>query len=346
MNILPASNEKKIDNLPLVSVIVPIYNVEAYIEKCVHSIIAQDYPNLEIILVDDGSPDSSGRIIDNLALQDGRVRTVHKGNAGVSSARNEGLAIASGEYITFIDGDDYVEKDYVSYLVKLATENNCDIAISENNFTSFNKYQIADDEKRVVPAEYVIENIYLMHINVAVWNKLYRSQFLKDHKLMFNNEIWYGEGMLFNIECLQFADYVALGKRKVYHQVSNPNSAMRKFNLESNYCGIRSLEYQKKQWKKCTQGIEDAWTYHHRCFSRSILNGLVESDLVKEYKDEYKKCIRNLRRNIMVPLKVNIPLKQKAYYIVAMFFPVLLAKRAKWKKQREFERLKNSSEFC
>lgn len=345
MNVLCMDNQvQKNDGCPLVSVVVPVYNVESYIDRCVQSIIDQDYSNLEIILVDDGSPDASGQLIDKFALQDPRVQIIHKENAGVSSARNTGLEVAKGAYIAFIDGDDYVEKGYISYLLNLAEQNDCDIAVSENNFTSLNKKQVAVDEQRVVSAEYVIEAIYLTSINVAVWNKLYRHQFLKDHNLKFNEQYWYGEGMLFNIECLQYTDHVALGKKKIYHQVSNPNSAMRKFNLESNYCGIRSLEYQKKQWKKKNQRIENAWTYHYRCFSRSILNGLIGSDIVEEHKDEYYKCIKNLRSDIMVPLRVNIPLKQKLYYIVAAVCPVMLAKRNKWKGERERKQLQKASD--
>lgn len=102
----------------IVSIIVPVYNVEKFIFKTVNSILNQDYKNIEIILVDDGSPDNSARIIDELAKKDNRIVCVHKENGGVSSARNAGLKIATGEYVTFIDGDDWVEPNYVSYLIK------------------------------------------------------------------------------------------------------------------------------------------------------------------------------------------------------------------------------------
>ena len=98
----------------IVSIIVPVYNVEKFIFKTVNSILNQDYKNIEIILVDDGSPDNSARIIDELAKKDNRIVCVHKENGGVSSARNAGLKIATGEYVTFIDGDDWVEPNYVS----------------------------------------------------------------------------------------------------------------------------------------------------------------------------------------------------------------------------------------
>ena len=101
-----------------VSVIIPVYNVEKYISKTVESVINQDYSNVEIILVDDGSPDNSNKIIDEMARRDHRIVCIHKENGGVSSARNAGLKIAKGEYVTFIDGDDWVEPNYISYFIE------------------------------------------------------------------------------------------------------------------------------------------------------------------------------------------------------------------------------------
>lgn len=103
----------------VVSVIIPVYNVEEFIFKTVKSVMDQDYKNIEIILVDDGSPDNSAKIIDELAKKDDRIIYVHKDNGGVSSARNVGLRMASGEYVTFIDGDDWVEPNYISILWKV-----------------------------------------------------------------------------------------------------------------------------------------------------------------------------------------------------------------------------------
>jgi glycosyltransferase involved in cell wall biosynthesis len=165
---------------PLVSVIVPVYNVEKYIKKCVRTIMEQDHKNLEIILVDDGTKDSSGQIIDELARQDHRIHVIHKENGGVSSARNSGLDVATGEYIVFVDGDDYVEKEYVSYLVDLAEHTGCDMAVSRNHYSLLNKSQIREDHRYVASAERAIEDIYLMKLNEAVWNKLYRHDFLKE----------------------------------------------------------------------------------------------------------------------------------------------------------------------
>ena len=112
----------------LISIIVPVYNVESYLERCVNSIINQTYHNLEIILVDDGSPDGSGDLCDKLAKNDDRITVYHKKNGGLSDARNYGVQNANGEYITFIDSDDFVAKDYIEHLYSMIQEFNADIA--------------------------------------------------------------------------------------------------------------------------------------------------------------------------------------------------------------------------
>ena len=127
---------------PLISVIIPIYNVENYLAKCVNSVIDQNYKNLEIILVNDGSPDNCGSICDEYAQKDNRIVVIHKKNGGLSDARNAGLKISTGDFITFVDSDDYVNKDFISTLVSLIQDFEADIAISP--FIHFK-----DDEKKV-----------------------------------------------------------------------------------------------------------------------------------------------------------------------------------------------------
>ena len=108
------------NNNPLISIIVPCYNVERYVEQCIRSIMGQSYKNIEIITVDDGSPDNSSQILDKLANEDSRIKVIHKQNAGVSAARNSGLDVATGDYVVFVDGDDYLAPDYVDYMLQLA----------------------------------------------------------------------------------------------------------------------------------------------------------------------------------------------------------------------------------
>lgn len=110
-----------------ISVIVPVYKVEAVLKKCLDSIITQTYENLEIILVDDGSPDSSGEICDEYSKRDSRVKAIHKKNAGVAAARNSGLKVATGEYCIFVDSDDYIEPIMYQSMIQIAEEYDCKV---------------------------------------------------------------------------------------------------------------------------------------------------------------------------------------------------------------------------
>ena len=112
----------------LISVIVPVYKVENFLDRCVESIVGQTYENLEIILVDDGSPDNCPAICDNWAKKDGRIKVIHKENGGLSSARNAGLDVVTGEYFGFIDSDDWIEKDFFEFLITNALKENADIS--------------------------------------------------------------------------------------------------------------------------------------------------------------------------------------------------------------------------
>lgn len=109
--------EKANEEYPVVSVIIPVYNSEKYTEKCICSLLGQTYRNLELLIIDDGSTDQSGAILDRLAGEDTRIRLIHQKNAGVAAARNRGIDLATGTYLTFVDGDDYVAPDYISLVV-------------------------------------------------------------------------------------------------------------------------------------------------------------------------------------------------------------------------------------
>ena len=309
-----------------VSVIVPIYNVERYIYKCVKSLMLQDYCNIEIILVDDGSPDNSGRIIDELSKEDKRIIVIHKTNGGVSTARNSGLLQATGEYVMFVDGDDWVEKDYVSYFLNIVQKDGLPIGMNKNNFHT-EEAIAGSGTNYVVSAEKAIEWLYTGELFVGVWNKIYSRDFLLEHDLQFDETIWYGEGMLFNIECLQHVNKVAVGEKPVYHQTSNPDSAMRKFNLESNLCGIRSLDKQKQIWKKKTKAIENEWLYHRYRFNKAIIKGLIQTGAQKQHQDIFKECVHNVRKNIMVPVRIEKSIKTKIWWIGFAICPDYMVNR-------------------
>ena len=325
-----------------VSIIVPVYNVEKYISRCIESLCNQDYPNYEVIIVDDGSPDNSPSIVDELKSKYECVKVIHKANGGVSSARNAGLHAADGEWIMFVDGDDWVDSDYVSYFVSLVLDYKTEIGMNINNYSHNN--QKSRNNSYSITAEKAIELIYLGDIFVAVWNKIYSRSFLINNNIWFDENIWYGEGMLFNIESLQFVGNVAIGEKSVYHQEFNPDSAMRLFNLDSNLCGIRSLDIQKRKWRIRTPRIEKAWNYHRYCFNRSIVNGIVRSDSIKKYIEVYKECRKNLRREILIPLGVEKGLRKKMGWIGYFISPYLMSVRHKMRFRKTTHSLETSAD--
>ena len=125
--------------MPKVSIISPMYNVEKYLKKCLESYVNQTLIDIEIILVDDGSPDNSGKIADEYAKRDSRIRVIHKKNAGVSAARNDGLSIAKGEYVIFCDSDDWMNENACEILYSAAKKNNADISIADVYMAYSNK---------------------------------------------------------------------------------------------------------------------------------------------------------------------------------------------------------------
>ena len=137
----------------LISIIVPVYNVELYIEKCINSLINQSYKDIEIILVDDGSTDSSGDICDHFSSLDKRITVIHKKNGGLSDARNVALDVAKGKYVTFVDSDDYIKENYIEYLYYLLNKYNSDISICEFDYMNESGMRInhpLDNNKELV----------------------------------------------------------------------------------------------------------------------------------------------------------------------------------------------------
>lgn len=180
-------------NNPLITIIVPIYKVERYLSTCIESILKQTYTNIEIILVDDGSPDKCGQICDEHATKDNRIQVIHKSNGGLSDARNAALDIAKGEYITFVDSDDYIAQDYVEYLWHILNKNNADIsAMLDQHFIDGETPSTATKEDKVniiSPKDYLCKLFYQIDVTTGAQAKLYKKD-------LFNN-IRFPKGLLY-----------------------------------------------------------------------------------------------------------------------------------------------------
>ena len=219
----------------LISIIVPVYNVERYINTCINSIINQSYRNIEILLINDGSKDLSGEICDKWAKKDSRIKVFHKENGGLSDARNFGINKCNGEYLIFIDSDDFINKDMVKKLLKLSQENEADIVQCEFlKFKNENEIKESNDKNKVQVFKNIeaIENHYKEELKISTvvsWSKLYK-------KYLFN-DIRFPKGKLHEDEFTTYkllykANKVLYTNEKLYYYRETPNSIMNsKYNI-------------------------------------------------------------------------------------------------------------------
>lgn len=178
----------------MVSIIIPIYKVEKYIKRCIESILSQTYSDLEIILVDDGSPDSSGMIAEDFAAKDNRVVVIHQKNQGVSGARNTGLDAAKGKYVVFVDADDYIEKNYIEILVKGFRDNT---QLSIINYAVNGKAAI-NEKSGVYDKEHTAIRLFTRQSFMGyLFNKMFLRSIIKDNNIRFSVESHWCEDALF-----------------------------------------------------------------------------------------------------------------------------------------------------
>lgn len=180
---------------PKISIIVPVYNVEQYLPRCIDSILAQTFTDFEVLLIDDGSKDKSGAICDEYVAKDSRIRVFHKPNGGVSSARNIGLDNARGEYICFSDADDFVETNWLSCFFLNMKKN--DMVIS--GFRIFKNGQLTDDVRMPISNDklQIIQNLEERSISGYLWCKCFRKEIIDNHKIRFNEKFVIWEDMDF-----------------------------------------------------------------------------------------------------------------------------------------------------
>lgn len=220
----------------LVSFIVPVYNVKPYLSRCINSIVQQSYQNLEIILVDDGSTDGSAELCDSYAQKDERIKVIHQDNQGLSGARNTGLDNCHGDYVCFVDSDDFIHPDYVMCLYKMCKENDCEIAIGYHYITteSICKFDVdLDSPVKVFTRKELFDEFYTdMHGSIVIaWNKLYKRECIGDIRYDVG-KIHEDEGTTFKF--LYNAHKIAFTRQVLYYYFDREES-------------ITGLPYSKKK---------------------------------------------------------------------------------------------------
>lgn len=281
------------DGLPLISVVVPVYNVEKYVAKCLKSIIGQSYKNLEILVVDDGSTDGSGRICDEFMSNDSRIRVIHQKNGGLSIARNVGIEKARGEFVCFVDSDDYVKENFVKKLYEAVLRWGADVAVcgyEEKNGSSsvdvLSKEEVLSGEEATIKLLVQQENI-----DVIAWNKVYRRE------LFTKSGVRFPEGMKYE-DSLTTYKLLSLAKRVVYiseasyvylrRDDSITKSDKKEESLKMRELAARSaVDYFKKNLR-----LAQAAEVSRLLAKYAFLDASIRGEVGKEYGEDALKWIR------------------------------------------------------
>jgi len=323
----------------LISIIIPVYKVEDYIRRCVDSILKQTYGNLEIILVDDGSPDRCGQICDEYAARDSRIVSIHKKNGGLSEARNAGMEICKGQYITFLDSDDWVEAGYIEKLYGMLKEYNADISVC--NFITTSKEDVEADPSTAeikvftnVEALNQIENnvdIPLYIQMVVAWGKLYKRSLFEG--------ITYPVGKLHEDEFTTYKLFYRAGRvvltsaRLLYYWQREDSIMGAGFNVRGNLDATEALKERAEFYQKAGLG-ELSSKACKMAFLKSLVLSKRAGEIEKpEDRDRMKKNLAELRGDLR---KTDQKPGFKVFYELYYFAP-----KAMGLVYTAFERYKN-----
>ena len=281
----------------LISIIVPIYKVENYLSQCIESILSQTYQDIEILLIDDGSPDNCGAICDEYAKHDKRIRVFHVENKGAGAARNLGLENAKGEFISFVDSDDYVDNGFIEYLYNLLVENDCDVSycayryVDEASGKSFPQKESGENIQSKILARNDAMKLALTMKNgmgMYLWNGLFRREILS----RFDENHFIAEDQIFTVATLLKARYVAKGYSLRYSYRIRTGSS-RSYNIAKRFADCKfALDQIGLLVSDCDESVIKA--YERRCMLMyfRLLDEYSYSDGEKTLFLELRKCLK------------------------------------------------------
>lgn len=271
---------------PLVSVIVPCYKVESYLPTCIESIINQTYTNWELILVDDGSPDKCGAICEEYAGKDGRIKVLHKENGGLSSARNAGMKLMTGDYVTFLDSDDFLHRDALSFLVEYALKKEADIV--QCDFVRGQDTTFPEWSDSLEVNEYDNHSIFTRFAaKIIVWGKLYKRELLNGIKMpegLINEDDWTTWKIYYK------AHKIVVANRPLYYYTVNPNSITGKAKKpDTTYYGA----YDERINFFAEKGERDLEDVSRIQFCKSLLLSYSNKQLTDEQREEIRRRFKD-----------------------------------------------------
>lgn len=302
-------------NSEKISVIVPIYNAEEYLEKCLNSILGQTYTNLEIILVNDGSKDKSLEIMERFKNQDQRIIVINKENGGVSSARNKGIEAATGKYVIFIDADDYIEPNMFEVLAEDLFKNNVDMSMCGYRNVDINGnilYESKPMAEKYFDARVFKNNLFKEdYYRDLICNKLFKLEIIKDNNVRFHEDIHVNENVLFLLDFSKYAFRYSFGNEMLYNFLYNTNGATHgKFNLKkvsilSSY--VRLLTYDLGP--DILNKIKYRYLFEGYAFTYLMKKINIDNTELKKHLAEFKaKYYKDVKREKTIGMKRKISL--------------------------------------
>ena len=265
----------------MISVIIPVYNVEKYLKRCIESVLKQSYVDYEVLLIDDGSTDGSGRICDQYEKLDRRIRVFHKENGGLSDARNFGLDCMHGDYLTFIDSDDYVGSDYLKILVDMVEKNYADIASIDIYETHGFEFVKSEDVRTVLKGKEIMSEILsLKHWNISACGKIYKKQLFETVRFPIGK---YYEDLMIIPYLINETSVFVFSTAKQYYYYQREGSIMHSISEESieNWMtGMEKLKNHVRRYYPMLLGETDAM-FLRGLFGRAIDWNLLDNNYVE-----------------------------------------------------------------
>lgn len=303
-------------NNNLISVIIPVYNVKDYLNDCLESIINQSYKELEIIIIDDGSNDGSELICDTYKEKDSRIRVYHIENSGVSNARNIGLDVASGSYVTFVDSDDLIDERAIEILVNYIDKYNSDCVICGCNVFEYTKLidknrvflsykELVYRQEKILDALFYMEHPFKGIELTSVWGKLYKMEHIKN--IRFDKRMTIGEDFLFNYYALNTVNNAVIIEAPLYNYRFRPSSAMNSLFDYSKIINIRVLLDCYKKIKE--DSIKIGFISRTVNIAIVIYNMISDDRIYPNESEELKNFIRCNRLKLLLHTKTRIKLK-------------------------------------
>ncbi len=319
---------------PLISVIVPVYNVEKYIDQCMDTLRNQTYKDLEIILVDDESPDNCPQICDNYAKIDNRVKVIHKKNGGLGFARNSGLDAATGEFVAFVDSDDYLSLNRFEKMVSLINKFDADVCLEgtckEHNgkteiISNIFKGKCFEGEEItniLLPSLIGADQYDSNYLGVSVWRGLYRRSLVEKHEIRFESErLWASEDMLFNLNIYKYVRRAIMSGETGYHYRLSEGSLthtadIKKFDkYDQLYKRVTENSKEFSSWKEIIKRMQLTYVFDYKSLMKEFVNQISKKESIMLFKDITR---RNTFSNVVNDYSTkHLPIKKRLFFYAA-----------------------------